>query len=177
MRMIFIYGPPAVGKLTVARELGRLTGLAVFDNHLSFDCVRAVFPLGSPMLNPLTEQVRRLVIGEAARHGVSLIFTFVYAHPQDEAYVGRICDLVEEHGGSVDFVLLTCDAAVQEERVVAEHRVGRKLDSVDGLRMFSSGHDFSSAISGRGSLELDTTSVPAKETALRIAREFGLALV
>ncbi len=177
MRLIFIYGPPAVGKLTVARELGRLTGLAVFDNHLSFDCVRAVFPIGSPTLNPLVEQVRRLVIGEAARQGTSLIFTFVYAHPHDDAYVGRICDLIEGHGGSVDFVLLTCEAAVQEERVVAEHRIGRKVDSVAGLRAFSSGHDFSSPISGRRSLELNTTSVPAEETALRIAEEFGLAVV
>ena len=33
MRLIFLYGPPAVGKLAVATELGRITGLGVFDKN------------------------------------------------------------------------------------------------------------------------------------------------
>ncbi len=67
MRLVFIYGPPAVGKLTVARELGRLTGLAVFDNHLSIDAVRPVFDFDSPHMPGLVAKIRHLVIGEAAR--------------------------------------------------------------------------------------------------------------
>jgi hypothetical protein len=117
------------------------------------------------------------VIGEAARHGVSLIFTFVYAHPGDQGYVGRICDLVEGHGGSVDFVQLTCDASVQEERVVAEHRIGRKLDSVETLQALMAVHDLSQAIPGRGGLCFDTTHTPLSETAFCIAQELGLPVV
>ena len=177
MRLVFIYGPPAVGKLTVARELGRLTGLAVFDNHLSIDCVRPVFDFGSPQLNPLVARIRHLVIGEAAQHGVSLIFTFVYAHPHDAEYVERICSLVEGHGGSVDFVQLTCSAAAQEERVVADHRVGRKMDSVEMLRDLMEAHDLSQAIPIRQGLRFDTTNTPASDTALRIAQDLGISLV
>jgi tRNA uridine 5-carbamoylmethylation protein Kti12 len=29
MRLVFLYGPPAVGKLTVAKELSTLTGFVV----------------------------------------------------------------------------------------------------------------------------------------------------
>ena len=67
MRLVFIYGPPAVGKLTVAGELGRLTGLVVFDNHLSIDCARPVFGIDMSKAGPLVKQIRHLVISEAAR--------------------------------------------------------------------------------------------------------------
>ena len=174
MRLIFIYGPPAVGKLTVARELGRITGLAVFDNHLSVDAVRPVFGFGSPQLMPLVEKIRHLVIGEAARQGVSLIFTFVYLHPDDDDYVQRICDLVEGEGGSVAFVQLVCDPAVQEERVVSASRAGRKIDNVEHLREWSEGRDFRTAMPGRGSLVVDTTDVSAGEAARRIAEGLGI---
>jgi hypothetical protein len=166
-----------VGKLTVAQELGRLTGFPVFDNHLTFDCVRAVYGLDSPKLNPLVEEIRHLVIGEAARDGISLIFTFVYGHPHDIEYVARICDLVEGHGGSVDFVQLTCGAAEQEARVVSEHRIGRKLDSVDGLRAWSATRDLTSAIPDRGGLCIDTTTLPAADAAREITTALGLPLI
>lgn len=43
MELIFIHGPAAVGKLTVARELSRQSGVAVFHNHLVVDALLAVF--------------------------------------------------------------------------------------------------------------------------------------
>ena len=45
MNLIFIYGPPAAGKLTVATEIAALTGYKVFHNHLSIDCIEPIFRL------------------------------------------------------------------------------------------------------------------------------------
>ena len=45
--LVFIFGRAAAGKLTIARELSRLTGLPVFHNHLIVNAVVAVFPFGS----------------------------------------------------------------------------------------------------------------------------------
>ena len=47
MKLVFIYGPPAVGKLTVATELVKLTGFKLFDNHVSIDFVKSVFEFGT----------------------------------------------------------------------------------------------------------------------------------
>ena len=47
MNLVFIYGPPGVGKLTVAKELAGLTGYKLFHNHLSIDWVLPVFDFGS----------------------------------------------------------------------------------------------------------------------------------
>lgn len=48
MRLVFIHGPAASGKLTVAKELAALTGYPLFHNHLIVDALLAVFPFGSP---------------------------------------------------------------------------------------------------------------------------------
>ena len=42
MDFVFLYGAPAVGKLTVGRELARLTGVRLFDNHLVVDAALVV---------------------------------------------------------------------------------------------------------------------------------------
>ena len=44
MNLIFIYGPPATGKLTIATELAALTGYTLFHNHPSLNLAREIFP-------------------------------------------------------------------------------------------------------------------------------------
>ncbi|MFH1209967.1 MAG: shikimate kinase, partial [archaeon] len=45
MKLIYIYGPPAVGKLTVTKELAKLTNFKIFHAHLTADYVSSVFPV------------------------------------------------------------------------------------------------------------------------------------
>ena len=47
MKLIFIYGSPAVGKLTVAQEIAEQTDFKVFHNHLTIDAVTPVFEFGT----------------------------------------------------------------------------------------------------------------------------------
>lgn len=47
MKLLFIYGSSAVGKLTTADEIAKLiTGSKVFHNHLTIDAVKPVFEFG-----------------------------------------------------------------------------------------------------------------------------------
>jgi len=48
MKLVFIYGSPAAGKLTVAYEVAARTGFKVFHNHLTINCVRPIFDFGTP---------------------------------------------------------------------------------------------------------------------------------
>ena len=175
MKLVFIYGPPAAGKLTVATELGRLTSYAVWDNHLSIDGLLPVFPFGSPSLNRLAEQIRVAVLDEAARTDIDVIFTFVFAHPEDIGYVERLLSAVEAHGGSVCLVQLTCTAEEQERRVVSADRARRqKTRSVERVREWNEQMDLLTPVPGRPSLTIDTMVTPADESARQIAEHYGL---
>ncbi|OLE70972.1 hypothetical protein AUF78_04195 [archaeon 13_1_20CM_2_51_12] len=50
VRLVFIYGPPAVGKLTVAIELSKQIGFKLYHNHVSIDFVKSIFQFGTPPL-------------------------------------------------------------------------------------------------------------------------------
>ena len=95
MKLVFIYGEAAAGKLTVARVLASLTGLPLFHNHLVVDAVGAVFPFGSESFVRLREQFWMDVFRAAAEEDRSLIFTFTPEPTVDESFAARVRTLVE----------------------------------------------------------------------------------
>ncbi len=99
MKLIIIHGPPAAGKLTVSRALAERTGFKVFHNHVSIDCVKAVFDFGSDAFWRVIKTIREETLSEAARSDVSLIHTFCYAKGPDDEQFLRMIDKVESNGG------------------------------------------------------------------------------
>ena len=111
MKLIFLYGPPAVGKFTVGKELSATTGYKFFHNHLSLDLVTAIFDRGTEQFTRLVRHIRSLMLEEAARADVpGLIMTFVYA-PSRREIVQQYEDIVAKHGGEICFVRLYCAPA------------------------------------------------------------------
>jgi len=53
--LLFVIGPPAVGKMTVGRAIAARTGLRVFHNHLSIEPVVRLFDFGTPPFRRLVE--------------------------------------------------------------------------------------------------------------------------
>jgi chloramphenicol 3-O-phosphotransferase len=175
MNLVFIYGPPGVGKLSVARELARSTGYRLFDNHVSIDCAESVFDFGTPPFGRVVGQIRTAVFEEAARAGVSLVFTFVYACPEDTPFVERVYDLVEGIGGRVLLVRLSCAREELERRLPRPDRVQRgKMASLDTLSTVTSRYDIFSPVPGRESLEIDNTALAPDEVARLIISHYHL---
>jgi SpoVK/Ycf46/Vps4 family AAA+-type ATPase len=176
MDLVFIYGSPGVGKLTVATEISRLTGYKLFHNHVSLNAVLPVFSFGSESQNKLVREIRVMVLAEAAKQDVDVIFTFVYAHDEDIPLVDELCAPVERAGGRVLFVQLTCSQEEIERRVVSAERAAMsKISSVDRLRRTSERWDMSKA--ERESLVIDNTEMAAVDVARRIGEHYGLSVV
>lgn len=174
MRLVFLYGPPAAGKLTVARELAQLTGFAVFHNHLVVDAVGAVFEFGSAPFRRLREQWWLAAFEEAALAQRSLIFTFAPEPTVARDFPARVQTLVEAAGGRVVFVRLDVSVAEQERRLVADDRAAHgKLRSLEMLRSLAPGLQASLAAMPEPALVLATDAMPAPEAARRIAAALG----
>ncbi len=178
MRMILVYGPPATGKFTVSTELARLTGYKLFHNHVSIDCVRPVFQFGTAPFGRMVERIRMDILAEAAREGVDIIHTFVYAHGPDDEYVGKVLAAVEDNGGKADLVMLTCKLDETLARVSNDARLAtRKIATADTLAQLHEEYDLYAVYPGRESLVIDNTDLPPKETADLIVRHFGLKVI
>jgi chloramphenicol 3-O-phosphotransferase len=165
MKLVFLHGPPAVGKLTIARELAALTGFRLFHNHLTVDLVRSLFPFGSEPFILLREQIWLAAFADAARNDVSLIFTFNPERTVRERFVQQTIYVVEAVGGKVIFVELTCAADALERRMEdASRKEFGKLASVEQYRSLQQSGAFEFPKLPNG-LMLDTTNLPPAESA------------
>jgi hypothetical protein len=176
MDLVFIHGPAASGKLTIARELQKLTGLPVFHNHLVVDAVASVFEFGSPPFVRLREQMWLSIFKEAARSGTSLIFTFAPEKTVAESFVRKVVDTIEAERGRVLFVELTCPLPLLEQRIEAPSRAEfGKLRSLELLRELRVSGAFDVAVIPDSGLKIDTGSVAPEAAARTICRFFGLS--
>ena len=173
MKLVFLYGPPASGKLTVARELSRFTGLRLFLNHLTVDLAASLFTHGSPEYMEYVRHLRCEAFERAAAADVSLIFTFWYSRVS-ESSVARYRSIVETRGGEALFVRLWCRPEVLEARVVNASRRNWKIDSVPALRQALEEYPDSSAVISGTRLEVDTSDLEPDMVARRVVDFFSL---
>ncbi len=174
MTFVLIYGPPAVGKLTVATELAKVTGFKLFHNHVSVDVAEAIFSRNGPSFGHVVKSINQVVFQEAAREEVDLIFTFVYAHPQDDPEVRWMLDIFEsgadEKSARILLVQLTCEREVLKTRLgEASRRAYGKIKDVETLEHLLETYDLFTPHPAKPSLHLDTTHTPPLETAAAIA--------
>lgn len=122
MKLVFIYGPPAAGKLTIARKVSEQTGLSLFHNHLIVDAVGAVFPFGSEQFRRLREKFWFETFEAALEDGRSLIFTFLPEQSVSSDFADRVLKLVADQGGEIVFVKLDLSREGQLDRLANADR-------------------------------------------------------
>ncbi len=179
MKVIFIYGPPAVGKLTVAKALADLTGFKLLHNHLTVDVVTAIFEHGSEPYYRLVRKMRFMMIEEAAQASIDgMIMTYVYGTAR-RAVVEQYEDVVKDNGGEMCWVRLYCDEATLIERVANEDRSQYgKISSAEKLteKLGELGNPFAE-IDGKPSLSVDIGQCSAVEAAENIQRHYQLPVI
>jgi hypothetical protein len=176
MQLIFLWGGAASGKLTVAKELARLTALPLFHNHLVVDALLERLPFGDPEFVRLREQMWMAGFETAASQDRSLIFTFAPEPTVPEGFTERVEALVESHGGNVRYVRLVLSEAEQERRIGnATRHAFRKLVSLDLLRELRARFRACEAVMPPAHLVIDTEQDDPETGARRIAAAFELA--
>jgi predicted kinase len=173
-RHILLYGPPAAGKLTVARCLGSDYGLRLLDNTVTIEVALRLFEFGTTPFVELVDRLRLDLAAAAAHAGVGVVSTFVYCHPVDRDYIDRLVATVEAESGAVTFVQLLPPPAVLETRVNQPSRAAMaKLRDVERLRTTLARYDLCTPVNA-GDLSIDNRDIPPEEVAAMIAAHAGL---
>lgn len=169
MHCIFIHGPAASGKLTVAAALQSLSGLPLHHNHLAVDAALSLFPFGSEGFVRLREQIWLSAFREASAAGQSFIFTFNPEASVRRSLIDSLMQIVEAVNGQVFFVELTCSQAEIERRIEAADRAKhRKLNSLSLYRELRDSGAFTFPALPAPLLSLATDELTPQEAAVAI---------
>ncbi|MEO8336327.1 MAG: AAA family ATPase [bacterium] len=184
--LVFIVGPPAVGKMAVGHELARRTGLKLFHNHHTIDLVLRFFAFGTPPFTRLVREFRQRIMEEVAASELpGLIFTYVWAfdHQSDEDAVEQFAAIFKQRNGRVVYVELECSVEERLRRNETEFRLAEKpfkrdlVASRTQLLELDANYQLNSKgrFDGREDyLRLDNTERPAGDVAERIIEHFSL---
>ncbi len=176
MKLIVLYGPPGVGKLTVARALARRTGFKILHNHLTIELLCALFDWGSAPYNQLAQRYRIELLETAAQHGIKgVITTLVYGAEIDATEVRELLQRMKKRRVKVCFVKLACSQSELERRIKHHSRKAfTKIRHVKHLRDMMKKYDVTSTIPFGDNFIIDTTALSPQRTARRVIEHFSL---
>ena len=129
MKLMIIFGPQAVGKMTVGEEVMRLTGMKLFHNHMTIELVSKFFSYGTPEGKRLVHSFRQQIFDEVAQSDLEgLIFTFVWAFNmrEDWDYIENLIRKFEAKNSEIYLVELEADLDERLRRNKTEHRLLEK---------------------------------------------------
>jgi hypothetical protein len=176
MKLLFLHGAPAAGKLTTAKAVLRRVSGRLFDNHVAIDLARTVFEFGTPAFWELVDSVRISTLTAAAENSVPLlVMTFVYVEPDDLPTFERFEAIAQQRGGELHPVYLQCSTEEIVRRIGNPDRVAKKkMSSEQGARNFMAQHRVCE-VPRPTCLVLDSEKCSADENAEQIIGHFGLA--
>jgi len=186
MKFLQIFGPQAVGKMTVGQELEKITGLKLFHNHMTIDLVSQFFDYDTAEGTRLVNLFRREIFEAVAKSDLyGLIFTSVWVLDEQERWGGRneVFELFESHGAEIYLVELEADFDERFRRNSTPNRLLHKPTKRDAefseriFRDMEDRHRFNSLpgeIRRENFIRINNTNVEAGAVAGIIKDAFGL---
>ena len=129
MKFVLLFGPQAVGKMTVGQELEKLTGLKLFHNHMTIDLVSHFFNYSTKEGKDLVYLYRIEMFKAVAKSDLEgLIFTFTWAFEREEDWnqTKEFCEIFREYNAEIYFVELEADLDERLKRNKTDNRLKHK---------------------------------------------------
>ena len=181
MKLLFIFGDQAVGKMTVGQELAKITDLRLFHNHMTIDIVTEIF--GSFRYSVI-ERLREVIFEEfAASEHYGLIFTFMLPFGEQRwiDYIEHVSEIFRRNSGEIYYAELHAPKEVRLQRNITENRLAHKPSkrNTEELARFIEESTYR-CVSEDGEvpfenyIKIDNTDVPAADAARMIKERFLL---
>lgn len=187
--LILLFGPPAVGKMTVGQEIAELTGFKLFHNHMSLELANQFFDWSTPNFQKIDRLVRFGIFDIVAKSDLpGFIFTFVWALdlPREADYLDEIISHFRPRGFTIHHVELQASLDTRLARNKTENRLRHKpskrnLSFSDQLLQHDEANHRMQSLEGehpeRKILRVDTEGKLAHEVAQIIVQELGIATI
>ncbi|WP_426348570.1 shikimate kinase [Alloiococcus sp. CFN-8] len=183
MKLIFLIGDAAVGKMTVGQELMKITDLRLFHNHMTIEAVIEIF--GYYDWKTIS-RMREIIFEEfAASDNYGLIFTYMWAFDQKSNwdYVEQVTNIFKRNGTEIYYVELFASQEIRLLRNVTENRLKHKLSKRDveasNQRLINDDKEYR-CVSNDGEIgfdnyiKIDNSNVSAEAVAKMIKEYFDL---
>lgn len=186
MKLVLLFGPQAVGKMTVGHELEKVTKLKLFHNHMTIDLVTPFFEYGSEDGRRLVNLFRSEIFQTYAKSDqYGMIFTYVWAfnYKEDWEFVEGVCQVFEKEGAEIYFVELESDLETRLHRNTTPHRLEHKPSKRDltwsetdvrtSMEMYRL-NSYEGELKKKNYLRINNTDLNADEVANHIQHTFNL---
>ncbi len=179
MKLLFLFGDAAVGKMTVGQELMKITDLRLFHNHMTIEPVIEIFGYFN---GDVIGKLREVIFEEFAKSGnYGMIFTFMWAFDQQSEwdYVKHVAGIFEANNAKVYYAELCAPQSVRLERNATANRLKHKPSkrdiriSEDRLKMHNEKYRFVShdgEVPFENYIKIDNTNL-SPEVAAKIIKE------
>lgn len=183
MKLVFILGDTAVGKMTVGQALMEITDLRLFHNHMTIEPVLEIF--GEFNTNVINK-IRDFIFTDfAGSDHYGMIFTLMMAFDQqdDWDYLEHIKNIFAPYGTEFYYVELIAPQKIRLERNATENRLKNKPSkrdlSISNQRLIEDDKkyrcvSYEGEIPFENYLRIDNSNSSPHETALLIKETFRL---
>jgi len=180
--VIFIYGPVAAGKLTIARILSKKLGYKLTHNHLINDFVEEVFPRGTYTNHYMKDFLRYFLFENMVKANMNFIMTHAYGHNfvsdtglSDPKYVQTLERKLTNLGAKFYPIHLQANEAELMKRVSSPSRkTFKKLRNKKIMRKLLTDYDHQTSPKLKQNLVIDNTNIPPAKVSAIIIRHFKL---
>lgn len=134
MKFILIIGPQAVGKMTVAQELTKITNLKLLHNHMTIEVVTKIFDYSKESFRRLNESFRKRIFEEFAKSDQEgMIFTTIWGFDSKEEWdrIYGYIDIFKNYNAEIYIVELEADLGERLKRNKTENRLTNKASKRD----------------------------------------------
>lgn len=131
MKLVFIFGSAAVGKMSVGQALMNQTGLRLFHNHMTIEPVIEI--LGYYDSKTITALREVIFQSFAKSDNKGMIFTFMWAFDRQEDwdYVAHIADIFRQQNAGICYVELVAPQEIRLQRNETPNRLAHKASKQD----------------------------------------------
>jgi hypothetical protein len=186
MNFVILFGPLAVGKMTVGQELEKITDLKLFHSHMTIEIILPYFDMKSPSFKKLVREFRIKMFEEVAKSDLAgLIFTYVWGlnSKNDCDFLNTIVEIFEQENATVCYAELEASTKERLVRNTSPNRLKYKpsknnfkaskkelLETDRKYTLNSQGNEFSN----KNHLKINNTKLNANKVAKIIKERFNL---